>query len=223
MTKQLGRRIGRTAVHVVRRRLQTDRERAIEEWKAGDWARRLLDYDLDAESVVVDVGGYRGQWASDVFARFCCTVHVYEPVREFAEDVRRRFAANSRIVVHDVGLGAETRDATIRLDDVGSSLHAADGGSAQRVRVVRAADALRDAGLEAIDLMQVNIEGGEYELLPHLSESGWLPRIRHLQIQFHETGRGSDETSRVREMLAETHDLSWRKELVWESWGRRGG
>jgi hypothetical protein len=39
-----------------------------------------LEYDLNADSVCIDIGGYEGQWASDIFGRYGCTIHVFEPV-----------------------------------------------------------------------------------------------------------------------------------------------
>lgn len=222
--RRLLRKAAGAAYWATRWRLLTDRERAIEEWKRSGQEPLRLEYDLDERSVVVDAGGYAGQWASDIVARFLCRVHVYEPVPEFAARIRERFAKNPLVTVHQVGLGAETRDATIHVRGAASSLRG-DGDSRlqRRVRIVRAADAFEEAGLESIDLLKLNIEGAEYEVLPHLIESGWVARIRHLQVQFHELDPSwRERAADLRRRLSETHDLVWGREHVWESWRRRG-
>jgi len=201
----------------------SDRERAIQEWKAAGREELRFDYDLDESSVVVDAGGYAGQWASDVVARFLCRVHVFEPVPDFAERIRTRFARNPLVTVHAVGLAAQTREVPIALRGTGSSIVGGNGAAPTAVvPLVRAADAFEGAGIERVDLIKVNIEGAEYELLEHLADARWISRIRHLQVQFHDSGPGSDARMRaLQSRLAETHELMWRHELVWESWRRR--
>ena len=44
----------------------------------GDKTLRL-NYPLTDKSIVLDLGGYEGQWASDIFSRYCCFIHVFEP------------------------------------------------------------------------------------------------------------------------------------------------
>src|SRR4051794_9903313 len=77
----------------------------IQPWleACGDKTRRL-DYPLDSKSVVFDLGGYEGQWASDITARFGCQVHVFEPLPAYAEAIKARFAGNPRIKVYPFGL-----------------------------------------------------------------------------------------------------------------------
>lgn len=65
--------------------------------------RRLI-YDLADESVVFDLGGYEKQWTSDIFAMYCCTVHVFEPVHAFADAIKRRFSRTPKVMVHNMVL-----------------------------------------------------------------------------------------------------------------------
>src|SRR5438309_2140987 len=83
---------------------------AHRDWLAarGDQTLRL-DYDLSPNSVVLDVGGFEGQWASDIFGMYLCNVHVFEPVREHFESISRRFQRNKSIHIYPFGLGASHR------------------------------------------------------------------------------------------------------------------
>jgi FkbM family methyltransferase len=202
----------------------TEQAKRVRAWHAVDGDRTLrLDYDLGAASVVLDVGGFEGQWASDIFARFAPTIHVFEPVAAQAAAIERRFAPNDRIHVHPVGLAGRDDEVDIVVDGERSSVSARRGLS-ERVRLVAAAEELDRLGIDEVDLLKCNIEGGEYDLLEHLLDTGLVSRIRELQVQFHDLGPASLARMRaIQRRLAETHELRWQHELVWESWHRRVG
>lgn len=229
--KVVVREAGHRTIDRVRRVLASERERRVIDWQRAGHDRTLrLDYDLDASATVVDVGGWEGQWASDVFARFCCTVHVLEPNPAAAAAIERRFAANPRIHVHPVGLGAAERSERLLIKGQGSSTFSdpastlEGGAEAVTIRIVAADAFLSEQGVEEVDLLKVNIEGGEYELLDHLLATGWVRRVKHLQVQFHDfvpdAERRMDEIQR---RLSDTHDLAWQCLFVWEGWTRRAG
>lgn len=189
----------------------------------GDRTRRL-DYALGPDSVVLDVGGYRGQWASDVHGRFGCVVHAFEPVPEFFEQIQRRFTANPRIVVHPVGLGGKSQEEAFHLSADATSLFGSGGrGGADRVtvRIEAAVPYLRKHGLLPADLVKLNIEGGEYELLEHFAEEGVMPEIGAFQIQFHDfVPNAHARAEAIRAQMSRTHTRDWDYPGVWESWSR---
>jgi hypothetical protein len=71
-----------------------------------------------------------------------------------------------------------------------------------------------------VDLMKINIEGGEYELLEHLIARGLTKRIRNIQVQFHEDvmAGAAGRMERIQSRLAETHHLTYQERFVWENW-----
>lgn len=70
-----------------------------------------------------------------------------------------------------------------------------------------------------IDLAKINIEGGEYDLLPALADQGALCRIRRLLIQFHLFQPDFiAKRDVIRDKLAETHGCVWEYPFVWEEW-----
>ncbi len=201
----------------------TTLERSYRRWIAdrGDATRRL-DYALRPESVVLDVGGYRGDWAEQMCARCACTVHVFEPVPEFADATRARLADWPRVHVHAFGLAGSTRTSAFAMAADGSS--ALRAGGERRVELRAAAEVFAELGLGAVELMKVNIEGGEYELIEHLLDAGLIARIEHLQVQFHDFVPDARRRMRgLQQRLAETHALDWQYVFIWESWHRRHG
>ena len=81
-----------------------------------------FEYDLNSSSLVFDLGGYEGQWASDIYSRFRCTIHIFEPVETYAENIRKRFAKNAQIKVHPFSLGSKDAEISIGLGNDGSSV-----------------------------------------------------------------------------------------------------
>lgn len=181
-----------------------------------------LDYPLQNESLVVDAGGFEGEFAADIVDRFHCRVDVFEPVGRYAEKLRERFAANSKVHVIQAGIGAEGREEWINVAGISSTLFGDESGgqAREKIKIVPVMDYLRDKHGSMVDLMKINIEGGEYELLHALLECPDVMRnIRFLQIQFHDfvpdAERMRDE---IRERLSETHRLMWDFPFIWESW-----
>lgn len=181
-----------------------------------------LDYDLAADSIVLDVGGYEGQWASDIVARYGCRIHVFEPVPQYAAEIARRFARNPLVTVHPFGLSAHEEHPEVSLA-ADSTSHVRDhSGEKVTIDVRRADTVFGDLALTHVDLVKLNIEGAEYALLDHLIETGLIQRITDLQVQFHEMGPGSSqEVERLRERLAASHKPTFAFDFVWENWRRR--
>jgi FkbM family methyltransferase len=194
-------------------------------WRAADGDRTLrLEYDLTPESNVIDVGGFEGQWASDIVAMYGCRVEVFEPVPDYAASIERRFARNPQVTVHAAGLAPEDGSITLDVSGDASSHARADAGGPTITVPLRSVGAVIDAlPGQRVDLIKINIEGAEYDLLDHLVDSGLIERIRDVQVQFH-TFVPDAETrlARLQTALARTHRTTYQYEFLWENWRRLG-
>lgn len=191
-------------------------------WKTdrGDATLRYA-YPLTADSLVWDVGGYRGDFAHAMAERFDARVEVFEPVQTFAHECAQRLAQNHKIRVHDYGLGAQDSVQSIHLSDDASSLHRqfVDGDGQTQVKIRNIVDVFHELTPDRVDLMKINIEGGEFEILPLLIDSGLVKKIGNLQIQFHHfVPNAVTQRNAIRRLLAHTHDETWCYEFVWENW-----
>jgi len=85
---------------------------------------------------------------------------------------------------------------------------------------------IQDNGIQRIDLMQVNIAGGEFHLLPYLINSGIISRVQALQIQWHvdfekpDGPQGQDIKDRIQCKLAEQYTMTYNVH-AFEGWQRR--
>jgi len=181
----------------------------------------MYNFEIQPDDVVFDLGGYEGNWTSNIFSRFCCSIHVFEPVKQFANAIAERFQHNPRITVHPFGLAGRTRTETIMVDGIASS-HFAKRGAPETMQLVRVDDFLLENGINEIRLMKINIEGGEYELLEHFIETGFIRHISDVLVQFHDFV--PDAPSRMRKIqqaLSRTHYPNFQYEFVFENWRSR--
>lgn len=182
-----------------------------------------LKYDLDENSLVIDLGGYKGQWASDIFAMYRCRIHIFEAVPKFAARIAERFRKNARITVHANGLAGKTERMKIKVAADGSSVFStkefkADEGD-EEISLIRAADFFEQNALKKVDLMKINIEGGEYDLLEHLLDTGLIRQIVDVQIQFHDFVPNAEERMQaIQKRLEQTHRTTFQYPFVWENW-----
>lgn len=53
-------------------------------WKLvnGDKSLRI-NYPLNSNSVAFDVGGYVGNWSSDIYQKYRCYIYAFEPIPEY--------------------------------------------------------------------------------------------------------------------------------------------
>jgi len=212
----------RTAWHLYVLRDPVLREAMRWRREQGD-GRLRLDYPLGRDSVVLDVGGYRGDFAQQILERFGCRVVLFEPVPQFFALCEQRFAGRPEVRCYNYGLGATAGRFAITDEADGSSLAKPAAAAHQWVEVRRFSDVIRDLGLERIDLLKLNIEGGEFDLLTHLLETGLIRRVRYLQVQFHHFVEDAGiRRDRIREALRQTHEEMWNYPFVWESWRLRG-
>ena len=61
-------------------------------------------YNLNENSIVFDLGGYKGDFAAKAYEDHKCNVYVFEPVKSFYERIRNKFQGNNKIKVLNYGI-----------------------------------------------------------------------------------------------------------------------
>ena len=205
---------------------QSEYEKNRDKWYAdgGENTKRIYFPQLNSDSIVFDIGGWRGDWASDIYAKYKSRIHVFEAVPESAEFISKRFAANSEIIVHSHGLGISDHKILIYIGDEGSSLfkNYNTTGVAKEIEIRDVCGFIASENIAKINLMKINIEGGEYDLLERIIEANLHFCIDGFLIQFHDFVENAESRREsIRSKLAVTHELIFDYPFVWESWKRR--
>jgi FkbM family methyltransferase len=221
----------RKAITKIRRRGKTRAEKdifalEIERWFAdsGDETLRL-DYPcLNADSIVFDLGGYKGDFAAKIFEKYGCRVYLFEPHPEFYQVCVERFRGNEKIIPINIGL-SDLAGSFFLSDSVdGSSFLNADHRDKPRIKceVREFFEVLDELAIDHVDLMKVNIEGGEYPLLKHIVDNDRAALVGTYQIQFHNFIENAEASRKhIVEGLSKTHERTWCYEFVWENWSAR--
>jgi len=193
---------------------------AISKWfkVRGDDTLRL-DYPLNPNSVVVDLGGYKGEFSFNINNRFDSFVYIFEPVKHFYLICENLFKGNPKVKVFNYGLSNLNEEAYISDEDNGSSIIKNNQDGCELITLKKFEDVLDNLGIEKIDLLKINVEGSEFVILPHLIQSGIIKKVKYLQVQFHSFYPNAGPLrDRIRNELSLTHDEMWNYPFVWESW-----
>ena len=199
---------------------RSEESKEILKWLAdrGDETLRLNYQELNENSLVFDCGGYKGEFASNIFSKYCCKVYVFEPVKKFAQYIQDRFSKNPKIKVYPFGLGAKKDNFSISVDENASSIFK-EGDEKTTAEIICFKDFFIENNIDCIHLIKINIEGGEYDLLNHIIETGLISRIENLQIQFHNfVPNAKNLREIIQQKLKKTHHLTYNYDFVWENW-----
>lgn len=195
----------------------------ITSWREVDGDNTLaLDWPLDENSHVWEIGGYEGRWVQQIWDKFHCHITVFEPQGWAVEKMQERFKENPKIAIHPYGLW--TQHEWLRMGDYftdgASVMKSAD--SDHRLEFASINTELDDFKPE-IDLCLMNIEGAEFVLIPLLIHSGKISRFKRFWCQFHEFAVQFDTTlgEDLFKSIERTHDRIWDHYPTAVAWERR--
>ena len=189
-------------------------------WECGDDTFRL-NYPLDSNSLVLDLGGYKGEWTEKIYRRYEPRILVFEPVSTFQHVIAQKFEAAHKVRLYPFGLGGTTHTDTIFLNDNGSSTHLSTGMGKEQIQIVGITEFFEENALKEVDLMKINIEGEEFSLLETMLKNGLHTRVRAIQVQFHPWIEDAENRRQnIRATLSKTHCLTYDFPFVWENWQR---
>lgn len=183
----------------------------------GDQTLRI-NYNLNQNSVVVDAGGFHGEFAKTINDKYGSIVFVLEPIVRLYNGIDNLFSRNPRVIPLNYAIAARTEQSLISLDDDGSSLYT-NGNVTETIQCVDVREFFDDNNIDTVDLLKLNIEGAEYDVLDRIIELNLLPNIKNIQIQFHRFVPDCNRRrNTIRESLSKTHVCVWNYDWIWEGW-----
>lgn len=194
----------------------------VQPWFAikGDETLRL-DYDLNSDSLVFDVGGYKGEFATEILCKYDSNIYVFEPIKDFFGIIKNKFLKNKKVKPFNFGLSGENSSLQISLSDNSSSIYL-NGERTEKIELKSIVEFLKAHNIKEVDLIKINIEGGEYELLESLIANDFINTFKNIQVQFHDflIEGAKERMNEIQKNLAKTHKLTYQYEFVWENWER---
>lgn len=183
----------------------------------GDSTLRL-NYKLDENSIVFDLGGYHGEWSEKIFNKYKCDVHVFEPINSLYVGIIKKFSNNKKIKVYDFGISDVNETRYISLDKDGSSFYTNKENKIQ-CKVKSIIDFIKTENIQKIDLIKINVEGDEFKILQKIIDENLVDNFNNIQVQFHEFYPNAVNLRlELQEKLKKTHHLTYNYDFVWENW-----
>jgi FkbM family methyltransferase len=180
-----------------------------------------LNYELNEDSVVIDLGGYTGVWGQQIINKYNPNLYIIEPVPSFFNGMVTKFSGNNKVRLLNVGVSSENKYGSIFISNDGTSSNL-NSGEEIKVKFNTIDEVLNMWDLKEVDLIQINIEGDEYPLLESMLETGSVNKFKNIQVQFH-LGIKDDINRRNKirkELLNNGFKLKFDYAFVWESWER---
>jgi FkbM family methyltransferase len=201
---------------IYQNRKQKDFKYYFSKWVKEDGEDNLLiNYPLNKNSLIVDVGGYKGHFSDKIISLYDPKIIIFEPVREFNKILKNRYKNNSKVSIRNYGLSDKSSFQDIFISGDGTSL-IKKSDKISKIKTQDVADFVKKH--KFIDLMSINIEGAEYQLLNRLIETNLLKNIKFLQVQFHDFVPNSKALRKdTLKNILKTHKVRYSYPFVWES------
>lgn len=194
----------------------------LEAWYEADKKHNLrTTYPLNEKSIVFDVGAYTGDWALEIHKKYKCTVHCFEPVREFFYKLRQNVRIYPDVICHNFAISNIDNDQYIYKNQDGSGFYLENNSDEEIVEVRSIGSIFRTdfSDVEHVNLMKLNIEGEEYNVLEEMIEENLIGLVDNFQIQFHRDAPNYDERRKfIQSALAKTHKQTYNFDYIWENW-----
>ena len=186
------------------------------------------DLVLTDNAVVFDVGGFRGEFTDEIQKSCDCNIYIFEPVKEYFDLIVEKQQNNTKVHVYNYGLGGAAMDAKINKLGASSSvfIDSKNNDQFQEIKIESITEFIWSNNIYKIDLIKINIEGGEYDLLDSLVKNQEIINsVNTLLIQFHDfIPDAAKKRNSLQEKLISTHQKVFDYPFIWEKWQRvKGG
>ena len=194
----------------------------INQWIAdkGDTTLRI-NYDLNENSTIFDVGGYFGEWSEIMFDKYKCNIYIFEPVKTHYDYICKKFENLAKIKIFNLGISDSSRKAEINLLEYASSLCSSINGTRgiEEVNLIDINEFISTHNIDFIDVMKINIEGEEYPVLKRIINTNLQYKIDNIQIQFHDfITNHINLRKEIQENLSKSHQTTYNVDFIWENW-----
>jgi len=191
----------------------------------GDYTHNI-NYELNDESVIIDLGGYHGLWVDEILKKInpnIPNILLVEPVPEYYNFLVDKFKNYEKIKVINFAVSTNQNEEIKKLflsNDGSSTNFNINSSTSIEIKTIPIDKILSDNNLNKVDLLQINIEGDEYGLMEYMIETNLVSRFKNIQIQFH-LGIENDIARRKNihsGLLSKGFKNKFDYPFVWESW-----
>lgn len=213
---------------------KTDHHKGSGDFWSGDtqYIRHKHHKYLNSESVVLDIGGNKGEDAEAIINAYNPGAYVIlEPIKTLFNALVTMFKKNSNVMLYDFGLGKKNENFFVNVVGHGGDATSIFIENKQKdsclLRVYNTTEFLIRLGVACfeVDLITINCEGCEYDILETLLSTNIVQQFRHIQFATHPTlqhlKQPAERYCEILEKLSRTHVISYQYKFCWETWTRK--
>jgi FkbM family methyltransferase len=154
---------------------------------------KYLVRDLNRDSVVLDVGGFRGEWAFHIADRYGCAVHVFEPFKKNYKYINKHRREHNKIILHKKVVSDIDGKIKFYITENLDGCSIFDRSKLKIMKkIVKKANVfsvtllsfMMEESIAMVDLLKMNCEGAEIPILKSISKD-LAPRIRQITFSGH--------------------------------------
>ena len=197
----------------------------VKKWQENDSdiKYRTIYPELNENSILLDLGGFHGEFAIHLHSKYGCECHIFEVIPELCEKIQNAIINYPKIHLHRFGLAGKNIKETLYLANEGSSVFQHRGPQETKINIeLKNISEWMQTTIPGknVDLIKINIEGGEYELLESIIKSGLVRRFKNIQVQFHEDviPNAFNRMTNIHREFSKTHQTTFQELFIWENW-----
>jgi FkbM family methyltransferase len=124
------------------------------------------------------------------------------------------------IKVYQSGLSNENKLVGFHIAGDASSLYFGSLLQPLNIPLIKIDEFMLNENIEFVDLLKMNIEGGEYDLLEYIINNNMITKFKNIQVQFHENAFDGweEKYNFIINNLQKTHHLTYHFEFKFENW-----
>ena len=182
---------------------------------------KILDYELNSESIFFELGGYKGDYSEKIISKFDCNLYIFEPDSKYYNILAERFMGNDKVKILNYAVSNKNKDLNLNRNGESSTIGHNKEGKGTKVKGTLLSDFIKNNNIDKIDLVNMNIEGSEYVVLRDLIINKQIKKINSLQVQFHRNKKFYKVQRKIiHYFLRKSHKLVWSYSFVWERWDK---
>lgn len=178
----------------------------------------LLDYKLDKNSIFFELGGYNGTYSKEILDKFNPEMYIFEPSKKYYDLLIKKFDFRN-VHIYNFGLAKTNTISYLNYESDASYVSQIQSSNTEKVELKKLSEFISNQNINVINLLNINIEGSEYEVLEDLIDSGAINIIENIQVQFHKNIKSyKKKRLDLIQKLSKTHRRMWNYDYVWERW-----
>ena len=171
-----------------------------------------FSYQVSEPVVVMDVGGYQGEFTDWVRKTYGCGVHIFEPSAETFRFLIEKYKHDPLVWPYDVALEDEHKEGILHGEANCKTIYKnSESPMSETIKIRDVWKFIDNHKFEKVDILKLNCEGSEYKILPRLIETHKIEIVKNIVVQFHYfTETAGQEKEEILKKLDETHRIEYQ-------------